>query len=545
MKDRTFSLAIAGFPYGGNGGSASEHPAVGKYLTEVVTKAKADPRIEGIHSAQFSDTPITMTRNESVLWARSVGADFLLMVDSDMQPDCELGEDPEAKPFWDTSFDFVMEHFDEGPNVVCAPYCGPPPNSNVYVFYWNMMENDCPDAKWKMEQYGRDVAARMIGIQPVAAQPTGLILFDMRAFELTDPEPYYKHLRSEGMDREEAMRHTHPWFYYEYTDIYQSKKASTEDVTATRDLSFMGHLKFKRDVIYCNWDAWAGHVKPKIVRKPRPVDSRAIHAQYRHAVEAGTRLDEKLMMVRPEPPMNGDVKRPKTNGREDTWARAAGPKHPYGKPLGNNGPTAHRECLTRITKGRKHHLGCSPKVVEIGSWVGESAIAFEKGGASVLCIDTWKGSPSDPSEEVAKQHDVFQQFEENVRSYYPNIKWWKATSQSAALKLSIHQRSILSFGEFLPADIIHIDAEHTYEACKQDILAWLPLVADDGIMIGHDYFSPLFPGVHEAVHEVFGTEDVEAVEVTEKNGGFWLVRMENIDRDEILNRFREMESADA
>lgn len=309
VQDRTFKLAIAGFPYGGNGGSSSEHPAVGRYFTEVVTKAQKDPRIKGIQELEHCDTPITMNRNACVLAAREAQADFLLMIDSDMQPDCELGEDPEAKPFWDTSIDFCIEHYDEGPNVVCAPYCGPPPNENVYVFYWNIMEDGCKNAKWKMEQYDRQTASRMVGIQPCAAQPTGLILFDMRAFDLTDPKDYYLYLRNEKkLDAELAKLYTHPWFYYEYKDIYCAEKSSTEDVTATRDISFHGLNRFGREIIFCNWDAWAGHVKSKVVRKPRPLDARAIHGQYRHAVLSNYKADEKRVFLRsqPEPPAEAD-----------------------------------------------------------------------------------------------------------------------------------------------------------------------------------------------------------------------------------------------
>lgn len=301
MQDRTFNLGVVSFPYGGNGGISNEYPGVRNFLIEVQKKARKDPRIKEIIHCDISETPITMTRNRAVLWARGVGADFLLMVDSDMQPDCERGEDPEAKPFWDTSFDFCVKHYDQGPNAVCAPYCGPPPVSNVYAFYWARNENDCPNEKGRIVQYTREEASRMVGIQPAAAQPTGLILFDMRAFDLTDPLKYYNELLAQGRPRDEAKLLVHPWFYYEYADIYQSEKCSTEDVTATRDISFHGWLEYGRDCIFINWDAWAGHVKPKVVRKPRPVDSKAMHAQYRHAVETKQTSTEKMIFVEEQP----------------------------------------------------------------------------------------------------------------------------------------------------------------------------------------------------------------------------------------------------
>jgi predicted O-methyltransferase YrrM len=48
-------------------------------------------------------------------------------------------------------------------------------------------------------------------------------------------------------------------------------------------------------------------------------------------------------------------------------------------------------------------------------------------------------------------------------------------------------------------DFVFIDGDHTYEACKRDIIAWLPKVKDGGWITGHDYHE--FPGVKKAVDE--------------------------------------------
>ena len=54
-------------------------------------------------------------------------------------------------------------------------------------------------------------------------------------------------------------------------------------------------------------------------------------------------------------------------------------------------------------------------------------------------------------------------------------------------------------------DAILIDALHTYHACKEDILTWLPKLRPGGLMIGDDY-SDWFPGVEIAVKEIFGEQ---------------------------------------
>ena len=56
----------------------------------------------------------------------------------------------------------------------------------------------------------------------------------------------------------------------------------------------------------------------------------------------------------------------------------------------------------------------------------------------------------------------------------------------------------------LKADMIFIDAEHTYEACQSDIYAFSPLLKDGGILCGHDYWQGAWPGVTQAVDEIFG-----------------------------------------
>jgi predicted O-methyltransferase YrrM len=47
-------------------------------------------------------------------------------------------------------------------------------------------------------------------------------------------------------------------------------------------------------------------------------------------------------------------------------------------------------------------------------------------------------------------------------------------------------------------DFVFIDAQHTYEACTEDIRTWFPKVRRGGLLTGHDY---RWDGVNRAVHE--------------------------------------------
>lgn len=279
---RKLKVGIACYPYAGTSSGSSLCWDIVPWLLHVQKVCIADDRVEALVIKDFNDTPITMTRNATVEWALKNGIDVLVMVDADMKPDCELGSDPSAKPFFPTSFDFIYNNWEEGPRSVCAPYCGPPPVSNPYIFKWASGFEGLPDIGFKLEMYSREEASVMSGIQECAAQPTGLIMFDTRIFHLTHP------VRN-GVDG--------GWFYYEWTNAFASNKASTEDVTATRDLSLAGHIELKREVNYVNWDAWAGHNKVYCVGKPRPLGSDVVSKRLAAAVHRNVQTGERFMNV--------------------------------------------------------------------------------------------------------------------------------------------------------------------------------------------------------------------------------------------------------
>ena len=51
-------------------------------------------------------------------------------------------------------------------------------------------------------------------------------------------------------------------------------------------------------------------------------------------------------------------------------------------------------------------------------------------------------------------------------------------------------------------DLVFIDADHSYEGCKADIIAWRPKLRPGGWLMGHDYEPVSFPGVVQAVDEL-------------------------------------------
>jgi len=436
-----FSVGFCTFSYGGNGGISSEVPDIREWMVPLVAELSKSDSIDQVRIWNLADTPITMTRNRAVLMARQFGVDVLVMIDSDMKPDLNAGQ-PGVKPFFHSSFEYLKNHYAKGPVVIGAPYCGPPPAECVYVFRWQNMQSEHASPDYQLEMYDRHTAYSLSGIQECAALPTGLIMYDMRAFEVCEP-------RTEG---------DNPWFYYEWKDKYAAEKASTEDVTMTRDLSLVGVQKLGYNPVLCNWDAWAGHWKPKCVGKPVIIPASSVSKKLRESVESG--IVNKVI----------DLPKPK-------WLPNAF------EPLGMDLPAADETALRNLIQEFIAEYGWAPTVLEVGSWAGRSALIMsDAGAAQVSCVDHWCGNKKDTGcSNYNRSLDPYKVFLDNTKGR--NIAAFRGDSLELAKDWPCK------------ADIVYIDAEHDYASVKADIEAWKPKARY--IIAGHDYH--LFEGVRKAV----------------------------------------------
>jgi hypothetical protein len=298
MTPRKLKVGLAYFCYGGNGGTSSVCPDLAEWLWRFQSEVRGDPRIERVVLTKFADTPITATRNAACLWAQENGIDVLLMLDNDNAPDLLRGSVPEAKPFFQSSFDFIYAHYDKGPVLVAAPYCGLPwhpvkgGEENVYVFRWQRGNSGhLREVGYSLEQFSRTEASILSGISEVGAIPTGVCMFDTRCLQLL----------------------AHPYFEYEWDGDGckcascgqpkpgpRAKKASTEDVTFSRNLSLNGITRLGYNPVHCNWDAWAGHWKPWCVGRPEQILASDIHQQFMEAARLNHREGERLFLLKPE-----------------------------------------------------------------------------------------------------------------------------------------------------------------------------------------------------------------------------------------------------
>lgn len=136
------------------------------------------------------------------------------------------------------------------------------------------------------------------------------------------------------------------------------------------------------------------------------------------------------------------------------------------------------------------------KMIEIGSYAGESTSIFAENFKEVISIDPYINDydPSDPACSHLELSEVYGVFIENIKKY-DNIKHIRKTSDDAILTLK---------GKSF--DFVYIDGLHTKEQVEKDINNYLPIVNVGGFIAGHDYHEN-WPGVVETVNNKFGAPD--------------------------------------
>lgn len=145
--------------------------------------------------------------------------------------------------------------------------------------------------------------------------------------------------------------------------------------------------------------------------------------------------------------------------------------------------------------------GPRQKIVEIGSFAGESTLIFLQCAIHVDAIDPWTDESLQTLYNGSYSYDgwtcdfpmerVEDQFDERV------LGW------SSLQKIKAYDHEVYSDYEDGSLDGIYIDSVHTYDAVCGTIDRWRWKVKPGGWIAGHDY-STDFPGVVAAVDEKLG-----------------------------------------
>ena len=133
------------------------------------------------------------------------------------------------------------------------------------------------------------------------------------------------------------------------------------------------------------------------------------------------------------------------------------------------------------------------KMLEIGSYMGESTAMFASSMIfdEIHCIDPFIGTEEFNSRHSYSWEDVYEEFKINTR-FFNNV--------NLHMGLSYNLYDKFEDGQF---DLIYIDANHEYDDVKRDIELYLPKLAKNGLIGGHDYHE-IWPGVIEAVNDTLG-----------------------------------------
>ena len=143
--------------------------------------------------------------------------------------------------------------------------------------------------------------------------------------------------------------------------------------------------------------------------------------------------------------------------------------------------------------------------VEVGAWKGRSSaymiVEIINSGKDIKfdVVDTWKGS-----DEEAHKNDLYVQSDSLYDLFISNLKpvekYYTPKRMTSIEASKLYEDNSLDF--------VLLDAGHTYEDVKADILAWLPKVKKRAVLTGDDYREE-WPGVIQAVEELIPTRTIQ------------------------------------
>lgn len=133
-----------------------------------------------------------------------------------------------------------------------------------------------------------------------------------------------------------------------------------------------------------------------------------------------------------------------------------------------------------------YNMKPNSKYLEIGSWMGLSSIMVAFGLLSntnffskIYCVDPWYVMPEQENfSSLLDNTNLYQTFLDNISK--TKVSRFIKPLRGKSLEVEKNLDPLEKF------DVIFIDGEHTFEACYDDIITWLPRLNENALMIGHD-----------------------------------------------------------
>jgi hypothetical protein len=122
------------------------------------------------------------------------------------------------------------------------------------------------------------------------------------------------------------------------------------------------------------------------------------------------------------------------------------------------------------------------KGVEVGSFKGEYAKEILScWDGKLYLVDVWREL------DIKEYHDLTNQvnYKSIMADCFDNIK----DNEDRCFMIRAKSEHAVDLFEDESLDFVYIDANHKYDAIKQDIELWFPKVRKGGIVSGHDYLK--------------------------------------------------------
>jgi hypothetical protein len=141
----------------------------------------------------------------------------------------------------------------------------------------------------------------------------------------------------------------------------------------------------------------------------------------------------------------------------------------------------------------------SKVVIEVGSYYGRSARAMADNSRKdtiIYCVDPWKGPVITDNGMVAFDVD-----DGHRAGFYTNMAGYVNAGRVVMCPHKFEDWPGIANPSSYNCDFLFIDGDHRYDTVIRDIN--LALTFQPRILAGHDYNSQYWPGVKQAVDELF------------------------------------------
>jgi hypothetical protein len=140
-------------------------------------------------------------------------------------------------------------------------------------------------------------------------------------------------------------------------------------------------------------------------------------------------------------------------------------------------------------------------IVEVGSYRGFSGMVLAAGSINRLVprlalIDVWGMEPF----RIEDRHPLVGLIE-NIGELLCHADKVGLLERLFLLRMQSFYAAAI-WPEGAKIGLLHIDAEHTYEALKQDMEVWEKHLVPGAMMVVHDYWPEPYPGVVQAIDEI-------------------------------------------